>query len=105
MLPYAYYCVLFDTRFAGDAAQFLHAVVLSRGSEKHTKISTYLFPRHAETPNVGRRRSQLLQSLHGREGYLGLFTAVDSCQVYRNITIIPFNWKRIHFIHMPITRS
>lgn len=43
MLPYANYCILFDTRFAGGAAQFLHAA-LSKGSEERAKISTYLFP-------------------------------------------------------------
>jgi len=66
MLPYANYCVLFDTRFAGGAVQFLHAVMLSRGSKEDTKIS-FLF-RVTETPNVERLQSQLLcQSLLGCE--------------------------------------
>jgi len=49
MLPYANYCILFDTRFAGGAVQFLHAVVLSRVSKEDTKISTCLFPGHGNS--------------------------------------------------------
>jgi len=47
MHPYANYCVLFDTRFAGGTAQFLHVVVLSRNSEEH--ISIYLILYHGNS--------------------------------------------------------
>lgn len=112
MFPYANYCVLFDTRFVlpAAAAQFLHAVVLSREPREKahpTKVPTYLFPRHGNSgarsdDSVGYRARNHCPS---REGYFGLFTAIDSREVYRNITISPFNWKCTHFIHMPITRS
>lgn len=88
---------------------FYTAVVLSRGSHEPVKNSnSCIFAlSNSVTPNVGRPRSVIAPVSH-RSGVKDISVYLlrsDSREVYRNITIIPFNWKRIHFIHMPITSS
>jgi len=54
MLPYANYCVLFDTRFAGGAVQFVHAVVPFQEAPRRTRKFQLVYFRVTETPNAER---------------------------------------------------
>lgn len=98
MLPYASYCVLFDTRFAGGAIQLLYAVVLSRSFENH-KISTYLFPCRGNSICRAVAES-VIAPIIVRARRLFRFIYCGRLEIYRNITIIPFNWKHIHFVYI-----